>query len=351
MKNPKAVLISDIHFNLNTYDLASKVVTQARKKAEELKVPLIISGDLHDTKANIRGECIRAIQNCLIGSNQRTYILVGNHDLWNEKSTDDSLEFLNGIPYVQVVRIAPDTVVNPFTVIDGLYLLPYYNDIDRLKKHLRTIPSGSTLIMHQGVMGSEAGHYMQDPTALPKETFKDFRVISGHYHRRQDIKCGRPRRGAVGLFSYIGNPYTLNFGEAEDHEKGFQILMDDGTLEFVPTKLRKHIVIKVRVDEKSEVVHFVRKDVSINDIIWVKLSGPSSVINKISKDFISREYLNGISNFKLDLIPLDKEDNTKLQSSSMTGEQILDHIIETENDTVEYKAHLKSLWREVLGDE
>lgn len=313
------------------------------RKAEKFKVPLIIAGDMHDTKANLRGECIAELLNLFKSYKGKSYTILGNHCRLNEKSIDHSLTFLD--PYT--------TLVNDYLYDEDLdlYLISYRSDIEKLKNLLECIKSGSTLIMHQGVMGSEAGHYMQDPTALSKEAFKDFRVISGHYHRRQDIKCGRPRRGAVGLFSYIGNPYTLNFGEAEDPEKGFQILMDDGTLEFVPTKLRKHIVIKVRIDEKSEVVHFVRKDVSINDIIWVKLSGPSSIINKISKDFISREYLNGISNFKLDLVPLDKEDNTKLQSSSMTGEQILDHIIETENDTVEYKAHLKSLWREVLGDE
>lgn len=58
---PEAVLISDIHYNIQTLPLADAAVNMAITKANQLGVPLIVCGDLHDTKANLRGECVNAM--------------------------------------------------------------------------------------------------------------------------------------------------------------------------------------------------------------------------------------------------------------------------------------------------
>ena len=61
MKIPTAVLISDVHYSLQTLPLADKVMRMAIDKANSLGVPLIVAGDLHDTKANMRAECVNAM--------------------------------------------------------------------------------------------------------------------------------------------------------------------------------------------------------------------------------------------------------------------------------------------------
>ncbi len=58
---PIAVIISDVHYDLNTLEVADAALTKAVSKANDLDVMLIICGDLHNTKANLRAECIDAM--------------------------------------------------------------------------------------------------------------------------------------------------------------------------------------------------------------------------------------------------------------------------------------------------
>lgn len=336
MSKPIAVLVSDIHYNIHTLPLADAALRQAVDMANELKVPLIVAGDLHDTKANLRGECVQAMIETFSRCEMEPYVLIGNHDLINERSPNNSLEFLRN--YVQLVRHP----VNSLNL--GTWLIPYASDVEVLRDDLKDIPSGSRIIMHQGLNGSESGEYIQDKSALDFEDVKDFRVISGHYHRRQDIKTGRPRKGALGLFSYIGNPYTLGYGEATDPDKGFRVLMDDGHMEFVPTNLRKHI--------KFELTYkwlFDRSTIpprpGPGDLLWVKVHGTKEQLVTLTKEKV-RQALFIDADFRLDLVPEDTDTKTEDATEYMTQAETLDSLIDSLTSTTdERKARLKELWR------
>lgn len=338
---PIAVLISDIHYNLQTLQVADAALNLAICKANELAIPLIIAGDLHDTKANMRAECINAMLSTFNTLAVPCYVLRGNHDQINEKSEDHSLNFLRGLARIVDSPMLDSTI--------GSYLIPYHHDKEVLKAYLATLPKGSRLIMHQGIEGSNMGDYIQDKSAISTEDLRDFRVISGHYHTRQDIKCGRPRKGAVGLASYIGNPYTLNYAEANDPAKGFQILMSDGTLQFVPTKLRKHVVINVEYVNHSLAWQITSKtwidDITPNDLVLLKVKANKEQLATMTKEKM-REIV-GLENFRMDLIPNEVE--TKEQESpALANPDLLDAII---NDTTgvsdEGKTRLKALWRDL----
>lgn len=336
MSSSLAVLISDIHYNITTLPVADAALRQAVAKANELSVPLIIAGDLHDTKANLRGECIKAMLDTLSKAQEPVFILRGNHDSINERSKEHSLEFLRNLTLVSIVSHPEQT--------GGLCLIPYEHDPEALRAYLKAIPAGSTLIMHQGINGSSAGEYIQDKSAINKEDVSDFRVISGHYHTRQDIKIGRPRKGAVGFWSYIGNPYTLNFGEADDPSKGFQILMDDGTLEFVPTNLRKHVVIEI----EAHALSYAETNMQINkdDIVLVKLKGSAKELCTLIKKNVAKN-LNLPADFRLDLIPTDIS-MTRVEITQQTQPQLLDQIIDSiASASNDQKERLKTLWKDL----
>lgn len=326
MSKPVAVIIGDIHFTPSTLELATKSLIMAKDKADELNIPLIVNGDTLDSKAIMRGECVNRLLDIVYHITE-TYVNIGNHDLLNEKGREHTLRFLNN--YVDIVS-------KPISLgASSIYIIPYQNSSEAMQSILDTTPKGSTLIIHQGVQTAYMGHYAQDKTSLPKDAYADFRVIASHYHRAQNIKCGRPRKGGVGLFSYIGNPYTLNFGEANDGPKGFAVLHEDGSLEHVPTNLRKHVVIEKAYDDLND-IHCDKED-----LLWLKVSGPRSELAKISKKSIL-----GHSNFKLDLIPTDSAKVDKVEG--LTDHQLLDSLIDNLGETNDEKTYLKQLWRELL---
>lgn len=336
MQTPVAVLISDIHYNITTIALADAALRQAADEAERLQIPLIVAGDLHDTKANMRGECITAMINTFNRTTVPVYVLRGNHDQINEKSESHSLDFLKLINNV--------FVIDYFSVNSDFNFIPYQNDVEMFKFYLSKVPEGATIIMHQGVKGSSSGDYMQDPTAIEKELLANHRVISGHYHTRQDIKCGRPRKGGVGLMSYIGNPYTLNFGEANDPAKGFRVLNSDGTLDFIPTNLRKHVIITMDYSADGEYkMHTTGLTYHKDDIVSVKITATKEQLATIKKQDIAEKI--GKDNFRLEMIPLD---NTSIlpQNTIVSSEHTLDSLIDNlQNTSIDQKTRLKNLWK------
>lgn len=340
MSEPIAVIISDIHFTVPTLELASQSLLKAQFKAKMLDVPLIIAGDTLDSKAIMRAECVNELLRRLsVEDATPTYILCGNHDLANEKGTEHSLNFL--YDWNKSVKVIDRPTVVHLGSLETM-LIPYYSDVEKLKLLLQDEENPRLLIMHQGVQGAQMGHYIVDKTSLSQEVFENYRVISGHYHKAQDIKCGRPRKGAIGLFSYVGNPYTLSFGEANDPPKGYCILHDDGVLERVPLNLRKHVIIETDVDSLPSLSSEVLKE----DIVWLKVSGPKSKLSKVNKAAIGQR-LFGHSNFKLDLIP-DQDNSSNVAPPSSDPAVLLDSMVDSVQDTLEHKIYLKGLWREIL---
>ena len=332
MSKPLAVLISDIHYSLPTLEVADKALRMAIDKANELEAPLIIAGDLHDTKANMRAECVNTMVETFTHAQDlglAVFVLRGNHDQINEKSTEHALNFLKDL----VCLITTSCELGN----TGLRAIPYYHDPEQLTKHLKTIKKGSTIIMHQGVQGSNSGEYIQDKSAITKQDVAGFKVVSGHYHQRQTIKLPDD-----GTWDYIGSPYSLNFGEANDPLKGFQILMDDGGLEFVPTNLRKHVVIDNWVSELVATPYTADP----TDIVWFKLRGSKKELATVTRQLIADNY--GITqDFRLDLIPNETEFDAicELRQNMSQHEHLEATVNSVSGISYERKANINKLWK------
>ena len=333
---PVAVIIADLHFNLANLEPATAALKAASARADSLDVPLVIAGDLLDGKAIIRAEVANRLIEILRSrpDSQRVILLRGNHDMINEKGQEHALHFLEGYT---------DVVSSPVQLLDA-WFVPYYSIGDNLKAFLEGIKPGSRIIAHQGVQSAFMGAYVQDKSSLPPEAFKDFRVISGHYHLAQDIKCGPARKNAVGLFSYVGTPFTMSFAEANDGPKGFQILKSDGTLEQVVLNLRKHIIVERRIDNVLTPI----PGLNPGDLLWLKVTGPYSELEKLRKHQIGQKLL-GHANFKFDKIPTEGADVVQA-GKPLTGAELLDKMIDEMEETAEQKKFLKECWREALDE-
>lgn len=337
MPKARCVISGDIHYDLSTLRFADTVTRQAIALANKLHVPFVANGDTTDKKASLRAECVNAMIETFKTAKVRPYINIGNHCMLNSKGGGHALNFL--APYATIIA-APRFV----SELDS-HVIPYNDDIADLRRYLAGIPKGSQVILHQGLKSGNAGHYIQDNSALDTDDLKHFRSILSHYHTRQDIKCGRLRDGNVGLASFIGNAYTLSFGEANDPEKGFQVLMDDGSLEFIPTSLRKHVIIACSAGALP-LTSLAKSD----DLVWVKLSGTRSELAAVDKKALGLKLL-GHSNYKLDKIPTDAPKSTYKKPQDVTrSPETLDGIIDESNESDAQKAALKALWREALDE-
>lgn len=324
MVKPIAVCISDIHFNINTLPIASAALSAALKKAEELRIPLIIAGDLNDTKAIIRAEVANAIISILKNSKVKIYILAGNHDLVNEKGSEHGLNYLR--PYAKIVDKPT------FGFIPNVFMVPYQSDIEKLKTLLSAFNPSLIWIMHQGFMGAQMGDYIQDKTSIDPELVKDFTVISGHYHRHQTL----------GTVTYIGSPYTITYGEANDGPKGFLILNEDGSFTREILNLRKHLILNRDLQTANNPV----ENYNQGDLVWLKLTGPKVELDQLNKTKLGLK-LFGHSNFKLDLFPIEENNQKQLKVQNQQDWEILDSIIDASAHDDFVKEQLKALYREL----
>jgi hypothetical protein len=334
-----AVLISDVHFNINTLGLASVALTHALAHAEELDVPLIIAGDLNDTKAVLRAECANTLVDILgrASDKVRVLVLIGNHDLINEKAKEHSLNFL--APYCEIVA-APryDRELD-------LWLVPYQSNLEELQGILKVIKPGSTVIMHQGIMSAAMGEYTVDKSSITPEELAPFCVISGHYHMLQTIITDGKKHATnygVGTANYIGTPYSVTYAEANDGPKGFRVLHDSGVLTQVETRLRKHVKVERAVEDVLDPIEGLKP----TDLLWFKVHGPASELDKLSKKQLGLHHL-GHQNFKFDKDYAEAE-AVVIEDKTFTDAQMLDMLVDESEETSTAKVYLKALWRDIL---
>lgn len=345
---PTAVLISDIHYNIHTLPLADAALRQAVNKANALNVPLIVAGDLHDTKANLRGECVNAMLETLGQVDitldyedrplLRTYVIVGNHDLINEKGKSNSLNCLAGIATI----VSSPSFYNELGAVNGMsvHLIPYYSNTDELRAYLKKVDKGSTIIMHQGLEGSDGGEYIQDKSAIRPEDVGGMRVISGHYHKRQDIKLPND-----GLWSYIGNPYTLTYGESGDSQKGYQVLYNDGTLQFEPTNLRKHVLLDLTVKNLTKPRVLAHK---AGDLLKIRLSGTAEELSQVNKQKATEALGLPTTDWVLEMEPIGSASAAPKTTKQLSDTELLDSLIDSlTNVSEEQKIRLKTLYKEI----
>jgi len=327
MSKPLFVAISDIHFNVNNLELASTALQAALDKSEELDIPLVIAGDLHDTKAIIRAEVANRLLNILNKAKmEKVYILVGNHDLINEKGEEHGLNYLSSHAWVISSPVS-------LTIEDReVMFIPYQNTVQKFKTALAKAPKGSLIVCHQGVQGAHLGDYAQDKTSIEAGALNDYTLVSGHYHRHQ----------TVGTLTYIGSPFTHTFGESSDGDKGYLIVADDGTFTRVILNLRRHRKYGCRVDGLEAL-----ESVTPTDLLWLQVTGTNEELRKIDKTEIGMHLL-GHANYKLDLIPDEMVIKDATSCEPQTAQERLDSLIERSNDHTSQAAVMKKFWRDLL---
>lgn len=208
---------------------------------------IAICGDLFLSRASQTLDILLAVHDCLLSAAEQginVSIANGNHDKVSLEANRGYCHIYNQHPNVLV---ADDYITLP--IGDGryalLHMIAYFPEdgsfCDKLSDLKRNALDGSKknyLYIHEGINGA-----LSQPSdkELPANIFEEFeRVFVAHYHNRCVIPQTR--------IEYIGSSRQHNFGE--DEEKGYTVLYNDGSHEFIQNRANvRYKVIDVDGDK------------------------------------------------------------------------------------------------------
>lgn len=183
---------------------------------------IVFMGDWFEERTAIDGLTSKYALDCATILNDigiPVYFIVGNHDLYYRDNRDVFASYiyspLNNFilidqPVVRTDTLAP-TLYSPFLFEDEYAELAGYFDVPIWMGHFEFkgfVLTGDTVVKHSGPD--------PDKFSAPKHIF------SGHFHKRQKSKN----------IQYIGNTFPMDFGDANDNDRGMAIYdyeMDETT--------------------------------------------------------------------------------------------------------------------------
>ena len=224
------IVVGDPHLTLKSYDKINKLFDIIEEMPQDVVIWL---GDFLDTKEVIRGKCLNLLNKRFTSSKKQHIILIGNHDYFNLDCEEHALEVFKSL-HPQVI------IVDKIMKSNGMWFVPYYHDMNKLKEDLNVIPNNETVFGHFDIIGFDFGNGYISDGGLRHRDFKRFkRVISGHYHKYQER----------GNLVYLGTPFSHSFGESGQSK--FIAIYDSKSdkLDLIPTPFEQHYTWEVNCDE------------------------------------------------------------------------------------------------------
>lgn len=200
----KALVIADLHLSAKSRDdyrfTAMGVVAELLEKH---KVDaLIILGDLTEEKdyhpATLVNDVVEVIHS--FAQFCDVYVLRGNHDY--TRADFPFFRFLRRLKRVRWINAVTLAQIKDTACLFLPHTRDYKKDWAKLPSQLEEI---DWIFAHNTFEGSVTEHGKK-LSGIPTEFFDDFHVISGDIHTPQD----------VGPITYVGSPYTVDFGDSFD---------------------------------------------------------------------------------------------------------------------------------------
>lgn len=221
----KTVVFTDIHFGLrhnsaehnqDCLDFIDWLINEASLRGAET---CIFMGDWHHHRSNINILTLNYTMQALRKLNaafKKSYIMVGNHDLFYREKRDVH-SMIVGSEFSNIV------LVDSPIIEDNVALIPWL--VEEEWKNITNIKS-KYLFGHLELPGFKMNAMVEMPDhgTLNSDHFKhqDY-VFSGHFHKRQ----------TKGKINYIGNPFGHNYSDVWDFERGALLLEWDKEPEFI----------------------------------------------------------------------------------------------------------------------
>lgn len=288
-KKPISLLFSDFHLSLENVEEVEGLFEQSKEIVLEKNIPYIfILGDAFESRnaqplkvLNTFGKLISKLSE--IESLKEIIILPGNHDKVNYKSEESYLDEFKFHPKIRIV----DSYWC-FDIEDKIrcHFIPYFDEKTIYPDYLNKVKYGKgfspqinsdILFTHIAVNGvkNNDGNLVQNNLKI--SLFKEFQsIFVGHYHNKSFVGKN---------VCYIGSLLSHSFGENND--KGFTILYENGTTDFIKGKFREFHTFEVDLDgvTLNELEEFYLKLDSLpsQDYKRVIFYGEESKFNSLDK--------------------------------------------------------------------
>lgn len=254
---PCLLLMNDLHIGKENIPEFVANWNEALRICKEMNVSQIaIGGDLFLSRAAQTLDILLAVHDCLLSAAEQginVALANGNHDKVSLESVRGYCHIFDQHPNVLV---ADDYITLP--IGEGqyalLHMIAYFPEdgsfcskLNDVKQNAIDPAKKNYLYIHEGINGA-----LSQPSEkeLPANIFDEFeRVFVAHYHNR----CVIPKT----RIEYIGSSRQHNFGE--DEQKGYTVIFEDGTHEFVQN--RANIRYKV-IDIDGDKV-----DINLTDLL------------------------------------------------------------------------------------
>lgn len=332
MKQPISVNLTDTHLHEDNIPLVIDIWKQAVKKCQELKINRIdFLGDFFTARKGQSltvDEAGRTIMNHLVNEGIELNAISGNHDKIDLESESS---YLDEYSHYKDFRIFKN--VGRIDHIDGVvttWFLPYFKEstvyFDKLdeiitliaKEKKSKVKTKHILLTHIAVNGvrNNDGTVVENHLKGTQFSFFD-KVFVGHYHNQSFIEPN---------IYYIGSAYQANFGE--DENKGFTILYNDGSHEFIQSKFKKFIQVKVDVVDQKKIKSLEKEHKNSDDNVRFVFTGEEAELKNISKEKFAEIGIEVMFN-KDSAVPLDNKDLLEKASSVSFNRQGIDIAFET----------------------
>lgn len=245
-KKPCVLLLNDIHIskdNIPDFNLNWQEALSVCKRMDIMT--MVLGGDLFLSRAAQTLDVMLAVHDALLSAasmNIDVMLANGNHDKVNQEAIRGYNHIFDQHDNVLVIDECY-TLVNPdWSFL--LHVIPYFPEDGSFVEKLNEVLANefnadklNHLYIHEGINGALSRPVEKE---LPANLFNDFdRAFVGHYHDRCKVAPN---------IEYIGAARQHNFGE--NTEKGYTVLYNDGTTEFIQNRVnQRYMVLDVRDDK------------------------------------------------------------------------------------------------------
>lgn len=306
-RKPIGVFIKDTHLSQKSLKINQSIFKQAIDLCKKLKTPLFHAGDVFTARASQPLEMLNAFRDILSNledNNIYMHIIAGNHDKVNQEDERSYISAFEKHPNIKLYS-KQETVDFGDIVI---HFMPYFLENGSYSERLETLKpikdKYNICLTHISVNGVKNNDGSEVENGIGKKAFDKFDLtMIAHYHDESWI--GKK------IWYYPGT-YQANFGETT--KKGFIILYNDNTFEFIQSVFPQFIKVKLNITDQKAIKQAEKELKNSPHNVRFVFEGEEAELKNVDKEKYSALGIDVIFN-KDSATPLNNEGLVERASS------------------------------------